>query len=795
MIAETTRPTSPLAVAIVASVVMGFLTALAEQALAGFALMGGLGGDAVVLLGVQTGLFMALSLGYGLAVAAVLGGLRRTFDVGAAWRRTVARLREDSEADVRVTAGLVAAAGSALLLLGAFLAVYTSQEPEFLAKPVTAGLFFAFFIAVFLVLAVAAFFPVHAALVWLLRALKVDRWMRSERVPLTFRLVFGALALGLAAAAWILARMLGNYEMRNVLRLPLFALTFVVGHALVMLAVYRLRKSLRGWLSRVGLVASAALAVALVALPVFGLSAFPAVRDRIEQDTFASARVASILRATLDLDGDGFAALLDGGDCDDFNAAINPDAQEIPGDGIDNDCRNGDASAEGNREFALDPALAGEGEAKAAASDPPTKPAPTREAPATDTAPANVDAGATAPDATADVATAPAAPAGLDRAKLADANLIVILVDTVRADHLHSYGYERETSPNMDALAAESIVFRYAYAQANHTPRSMPSIFTGRFPSEIHWEKLYRNFSPIKDSNVTMFEVLRDQGFTNLGVSAHWYFEPDRNLDQGFDVWDNKGAKSLADGNTLSPAPKVTKKALAHLAKMKEEGKRVAAFIHYMDPHSRYMKHSRLKVFGGNKTLLDKYDGEIYWTDHYVGELLDGLKELGMYENSVIVLFADHGEAFKDHKSYFHGMTLYREEIEVPLMIRVPGVEPREVSERVALVDIFPTVVDMFDVPFDGKLQGVSLLPIALEGKRRGRPVYSELCKYPSWKEDIRALYVGDLKIIWNKTKNFWELFDLAADPTEQQNLIRSHPKAEAMKKALLDWMDTQLGD
>jgi len=261
------------------------------------------------------------------------------------------------------------------------------------------------------------------------------------------------------------------------------------------------------------------------------------------------------------------------------------------------------------------------------------------------------------------------------------------------------------------------------------------------------------------------------------------------------DLWDNKGAKSLAEGNTESPAPLITKKALAHFTRLSAEGKRVAAFVHYMDPHSRYMTHPQMKVFGGNATLMDKYDGEIYWTDHYVGKLLDGLRELGMYDDSVIVIFADHGEAFKDHKSHFHGMTLYREEIEVPVLLRIPGVAPRVVEERIALVDLFPTVLDLFAIPFDRKLQGVSLLPIALEGAPRGRPVYAELVKYPNWPEDIRALYVGDLKIIWNMTKNTWELFDLAVDPKEQNNIFRSHPKADAMKQALHDWMDTALGD
>lgn len=790
---ERSPRVTPLATAVVASALVAAVLVVGEQALSGFGMLAGLGGEGAVLLLVHLGVFLAFALLYGLGVATFLGGLRRTIDVSASYGRLRERLRSDPEADLRATATLLSLVACLLLIVGGFFVVYAGKNPEFLAKGKTAGGYFAFFVLVLLVVATLAFFPLHHAIRTVLRALGTARWFRSPRLPLAVRVLALGVTLAVLGAGAVLAKMLGDYEMRNVLRFPLFLLVFVLLHAGTMIAVYGLRARLGGWLRRTGVAVTTIAALAVIALPVFALGSFPAVKDRLEEQGFYGASVASVLRRVADLDRDGYSAVLDGGDCDDFCRAINPDAAEEPGDGLDNDCRDGDALPGEKRAFALDPSLAAPTAVAADTTLPngtpkPPDPTPPPTTPAPDAA--------SVPDAAAAATpTPPPAPGGLDRAKLAKSHVFVILVDTVRADHVHHYGYERETTPNIDALAKESLVFRRAYAQANHTPRSMPSIFTGRYPSEIAWDELFRNFSPIKESNTTLFEVLKGHGFTTLGVFAHWYFDPERRLNQGFDVWDNKGAKTLAEGNTMSPAPLVTKKALAHIEELAGKGQRIAAFIHYMDPHSRYMTHPELKAFNKNETLLDKYDGEIYWTDNEVGKLVEGLKRLGLYDDSVIIVLADHGEAFKDHKSYFHGMTLYREEIEVPLLIRVPGVAAKDVTERVALVDVFPTVLDLVGAPFDGKVQGVSLLPVALEGRPRGKPVYAELCKYPNWPEDIRALYVGDLKIIWNKTKNLWELFDLATDPREQKNVFRSHPKAEAMKRALLDWMDTQLGD
>ncbi len=771
---------TPLAVAVVVAVPVALLLTVGEQVVEGFRLLEGLGAGSATYLFLQFGIYLTFAFGYSLIMAAVFGGVRRTLafsgDASGLWRRFLGRVSEDPGADERATAALIALAGAVLLVPVGFMVVYGGREPEFLAKPETAGPYFAFFVLVMLVVATAAFFPLNTVVSWALGALRLPVWFRSPRFPLVLRVLALAAGLVLLGGALVLARLLGNAEMVNVLRFPVFLLVFVVLHAALMLAVFVLRRPMALVLSRRGSAVVGLVSLAVMSVPLCWLGSFPDARDRIESAGVYGRGVTELLRWVLDFDRDGYAWVLDGGDCNDFNPNINPGAEWIPDDGIDNNCHGGPlstASPEG--EFALGAELLEVPADPPDAQDLPDSP------------------DAEEPDMEPEEIAPRLGPGGIDLDALADKHLIMILVDTLRADHVHFYGYERETTPNIDELCRESIVFRYAYAQANNTARSLPSIFTGLFPSEVAWDRKFANYPPMSLSNVSLFELLDDHGFTNVGVFAHWYFRKEHQLHQGFHIWDNRGAKSLREGNTASPAPLVTEKAIEHFSELAAEGKRIAAWVHYVDPHSRYMPHPELKVFNENRTLKDRYDGEIYWTDHYVGKLLDALKELDLYDNSVIMLMSDHGEAFGEHRTHFHGMTLYREEIEVPLIIRIPGSEHRVVDERVALVDVFPTVLELFSIPYDGHLQGVSLLRVGLEGEPRERPIYAELLAYPNWRQDIRALYVGDLKIIWHQTRNRWELFDLAEDPQEQRNIYRTHPQAKAMRQALLDWKATQL--
>jgi len=374
-------------------------------------------------------------------------------------------------------------------------------------------------------------------------------------------------------------------------------------------------------------------------------------------------------------------------------------------------------------------------------------------------------------------------------------NVVMILVDTLRSDHVSGLGYARKTSPNLDRLIASGTAFPYAYAQANNTPRSIPSIFTSLYPSEIPWGGKSRNFPAVQSKALFMAEALKELGIYTAAVTTHFYFKPIRNIRQGFRSFRNgTGDKqTIRDSNYDVSSPRITRRAIRRLKQLKKAGEPFFLFLHYADPHGSYMGHKTIKRFG--KSRLDRYDGEILFTDGYLGKLFAAMDKMGLTEETGIVILADHGEAFQEHRFRWHGHTVYDEEIKVPLILKGPGIPAQRLDRRVGLVDVFPTIVhwmggDPTQLP--EHLAGKSLLPVIQGKKEAFRPVYSQLLPYPNWKEEQHALIVMDLKVLYQKTRNIWELFDLKTDPTEQKNLIDEHPHAADLKNALKRYMAGQ---
>jgi arylsulfatase A-like enzyme len=521
------------------------------------------------------------------------------------------------------------------------------------------------------------------------------------------------------------------------------------------------RVDVKNPLWRLGVPVAAASSIAFCAWGAWGWASQSAdMRNAVTSHGALVSPIAKQLQRFADADADGYADAMGAFDCDDSDPTSFPGARDVPGDGIDQDCSGADSP-----------------------------PPPFTEHPAYKATYIAVAAGKKAALAKAQEIPDP------------PRNLVFVIVDTLRQDHLGYAGYPRPTSPNIDALAAESSIFTDAYATAPHTPRSIPCMFFSRYPSHMKWRGAQYNYPKVRPENLGWFEVLADKGWENYGMSSHFYFEPKRGMGQGFKAWDNEGAGTIAESNEDIAAPRIwakTEPLIAELGQKHAAGGAApfSLFVHFFEPHGRWIKHKE-HDFGTADTVagrhINKYDSEIAYVDTYIGKLVASLKAQGLYEDTVIVLTSDHGEAFKDHGLFFHGQNLYNEVIKVPLLVRVPGWKPRRIEGPVSLIDLAPTHLDLVGLTIPTDFEGQSLAPAMLgQEPVPDRPVFSELLPYTNWKEHHKAVIHGDLKYIHVLTAGTTQLYDLKADPKEQENLIRDpayEEKADRMRATLDAWM------
>lgn len=460
--------------------------------------------------------------------------------------------------------------------------------------------------------------------------------------------------------------------------------------------------------------------------------------------------VAKALQPLADSDGDGYASAWGGNDCDDTNPKIYPGAPDIPGNGIDESCSGADAELPQGQ-------------------DHPSRKAVSR---ALDSAVSAVKR---------EVENIPDPPK----------NVVFLLIDTLRIDHLGYAGYERDTSPNIDALAAESTAFLNAYATSPHTPRSIPAMFFGRYPSRTQWRGGQYNYPRVMPENTSFAEILEENGHRNIAHTSHHYFQEKRGVGQGFETWNNDGFLSISESNDDIAAPRIWERAEPEIDRLAATDDPFTLVIHFFEPHARWIRHDEYD-FGGGKTPEERhknaYDSEIAYVDNYVGKVVQKLKDTGLWDSSIVVLVSDHGEAFNEHGYFFHGQTIYNEVVRVPMLIRVPGWFSRRVETPVSIVDIPPTIVDLMGYPAASDWDGQSLLPLMVgDAPSQNRPIFVELLPYTSWKEHHKAVVVDDLKFISVLSAGTEELYDLAADPGETKNLASERPEDAARMRQLIE--------
>jgi arylsulfatase A-like enzyme/Tfp pilus assembly protein PilF len=366
-----------------------------------------------------------------------------------------------------------------------------------------------------------------------------------------------------------------------------------------------------------------------------------------------------------------------------------------------------------------------------------------------------------------------------------EASFVLVSIDTLRADHLPLYGYSRGSTPSIDALGREGIVFDDVYS---HCPLTLPahaSMLTGLTPPH-HGVHDNAGFT-LKPGTRTLATRFREAGrVTGAAVSA-FVMRNATGIAQGFDWYDDRVVQDASVEDMGSQDRDGAAAVASLLGWIEAQGdRRFFAFLHLYEPHTPYTPPSPHK----ERFADSPYDGEIAYADELVGRLLEPLRAKGALDHIVVAVTADHGEGLGQHGEQEHGFFLYRETVRVPLILRLPGAAHagRRISATAAQADLPATLLDLAGIPA-ADMDGVSLRPAVAGGHAPDRPVYSETF-YPrhhfGWSELVSNTE-GRFRYIRAPRP---ELFDDANDPAEARNVSAEHP---AMAQAMNAWLETQV--
>lgn len=398
-------------------------------------------------------------------------------------------------------------------------------------------------------------------------------------------------------------------------------------------------------------------------------------------------------------------------------------------------------------------------------------------------------------------------------------NIVFILIDTLRADRMGLHGYYRDTTPNINAIAGEGVVFERAIAQSPWTQPSISSLFCSRYPSvhkvlsitraqAMRWGKAEK-MPVFGESFTTLAEVMRDNGYETAAFIANFLMSGYYGFAQGFDHYFDMPWRKVKFNEVAGDV--INGEALAWLRRRKSD-KPFFLYLHYMDVHGPYyarpefheplfdqveqmpnkrkLSDSQKKALGYLTTkqaapILKKYkdlsDYLEFWSafydagvreeDQLIAGLITGLKGMGLWNDSYVIITADHGEELQEHGYWSHGNTVYHTELHVPLILHWPGVLPagERIKDTIRLIDIMPTMLDQLHLPAVADMQGRSFKDIIAEHPpAQPVPAFSEAVERPPQK---KSLSLGDWKIIATPGRKALELYNVSNDPLEQNNL------------------------
>ena len=378
--------------------------------------------------------------------------------------------------------------------------------------------------------------------------------------------------------------------------------------------------------------------------------------------------------------------------------------------------------------------------------------------------------------------------AGADRNAL---NLLVITLDTTRADRLGAYGFKDIETPTLDRLAADGVLFEQASTAAPLTLPSHSSIFTSLFPPE-HGVRDNGGFF-LAPSHQTLASVLKRDGFQTGAVVGAFVLDGKWGLNQGFDSYVDdfdlsKMTGGFGIGDVKRPGNEVVDRALPWLEKVKD--RRFFAWLHFYDAHSPYLSPEPYR----SRYRAHPYSGAISFVDSQVARVIGFLEQNHLLDRTVIAVVGDHGEGLNQHQEGTHGFFIYQSTVRVPFIIRAPFglTHGRRVADPVRTVDLFPTVLDLLGVPIPTGIAGASLVPLMTGVKSRlDLEVYAEAL-YPlhhyGWSE-LRAWRAGQYKVIDAPRP---ELYDLDRDPDETTNLYDAR---KSVADAMIARLRTQEND